>query len=139
MSSDREFLARFERAGIPKDEWTHRAHVRLAYVLLVRLPYEAAVQCLREGIPRLNRSQGVADTATSGYHETLTVAWAALVAERVEDEALDFDTFIARHPELLRRELVLDHYSRERIFSLQARRGFLPPDRRAVGVLERAA
>ena len=139
MTMDRSFLERFETASIPKAEWDHRAHIRLAYEMLARVPFDVSIQRLREGIPRLNRSHGVLDTETSGYHETLTVVWAALVHERDPAGSPDFETFVERHPELLSRELVLEHYAPGTLFSVRARRAFVPPDRRAIPSLERAA
>jgi hypothetical protein len=39
-----------------------------------------------------------------------------------------FDAFVAAHPQLLRRDLLLGHYSRERLFSPTARARFVEPD-----------
>ena len=139
MTGDQAFLARFDRAEIQKSEWDHRAHLRVAYVQLARASFAEAVQRMREGIPRLNRAQGVPNTDSSGYHETLTVLWAGLVAERMGGESRDFEAFIAEHPELLRKELALEHYSRETLLSVRARREFVPPDRLPLAIGERAA
>jgi hypothetical protein len=32
--NDRAFLRAFEAAAIPRDRWTHRAHVRMAFLYL---------------------------------------------------------------------------------------------------------
>jgi hypothetical protein len=40
----------------------------------------------------------------------------------------DFDGFLAAHPRLLDRDLLLAHYSRERLFSGAARARFVEPD-----------
>ena len=63
------------------------------------------------------------------YHDTLTTAWARVVAHaRRRDRDLGFDAFLAAHPRLLERDLLLAHYSRERLFSPAARAAFLEPD-----------
>ena len=69
-------------------------------------------------------------TETRGYHETLTLAWARLIAARMGScgEGEDFAAFIRRHPDLLTSAAILRYYSRERIFSLRARREFVLPD-----------
>ena len=42
---------------------------------------DEALARLREGIRRLNDSHGTANSATSGYHETVTRAYVQLLAE----------------------------------------------------------
>ena len=41
--SDDEFLAQFENCTLPFDQWTHRAHVRVAYLYLRRHPFREAL------------------------------------------------------------------------------------------------
>jgi hypothetical protein len=122
---DREFLVRFEASAIPLEEWTHEAHLRMAFILLEALPFEDAVERMRHGIQRLNRAQGVENGATSGFHETLTVAWARLVAGcvRSHDAGLDSLGFLAVHGKALGRRAIFD-------FTEEARFGFVAPDRR---------
>jgi hypothetical protein len=51
----------------------------------------------------------------------------AVIAERA-DPFQDYDTFIATHPELLDKAILLRCYTRERLGSALARRTFLLPD-----------
>jgi hypothetical protein len=46
----------------------------------------------------------------------------------VDGEPIPFDTFIARHPQLLRRDLMSAHHSDELLFSEEARASFVEPD-----------
>jgi hypothetical protein len=83
--------------------------------------------------PRPARAWGRRFTAAHGeperYHETLTTAWARVVAAHaVEHPDAGFDAFLAAHPQLLRRDLLLGHYSRERLYSEPARARFVDPD-----------
>jgi hypothetical protein len=128
--SDHEFLAEFESASISREQWTHRAHVRTAYLYVRRLPFQEALDRLRGGIKALNHANGVADTPTAGYHETLTVAWARVIAAALPspDPAQDFDSFAQRHPDLLRKDLLQQYYSMERMFAAEARASFVEPD-----------
>lgn len=100
---DRRFEARFHAAAISSDEWTHEAHLRMAFLLLQRHEFREAVRRIRRGIRRLNRANGVVDSETEGYHETLTLAWARIVAATFADQPPDddFAAFIARNPALL--------------------------------------
>src|SRR3954471_10611137 len=66
----------FERCTLPAAEWTHREHLTVAVWYLLHHPREDATDRIREGILRFNRSHGNA----TGYHETLTLAWSAVIA-----------------------------------------------------------
>ncbi|MCA9309722.1 MAG: hypothetical protein KDA21_00840 [Phycisphaerales bacterium] len=60
------------------------------------------------------------------------MAWARLVAAaRAAGDALpDGTSFVAAHPELGEKWLVLEYYSREVLRTAEARRSFVPPDLR---------
>jgi hypothetical protein len=45
-----ELHRRFENLTLPGEEWTHRAHVKVAYLYLSRHPFPAALDRLRSGI-----------------------------------------------------------------------------------------
>lgn len=127
--SDRDFLSAFEAAAIPAERWMHRDHVRVAFLYLRGLAFEDALNRIRTGIRALNRANGVQDTPTSGYHETLTVAWARIIAAAIAPEcAMSFDSFAQRNPHLLTKELLRAHYSKERMLSAEARAAFVEPD-----------
>src|SRR5579872_4882665 len=82
--SDDEFLRQFEACTLPYRHWTHRAHLRVGYLYVTRLGLAGAIPKVTAGIRAYNRSQGIVDTPTSGYHETMTVAWLHLVAAMIE-------------------------------------------------------
>jgi hypothetical protein len=121
--TDEAFLARFESTSLPSFE--HRDHVRMAYAYARRGGAAHAVARAREGLRRLTAAAGVPDR----YHDTLTTAWARVVAHHADaNRDLAFDAFLAAHPSLLDRDLLLAHYSRERLFSPAARAAFVEPD-----------
>jgi hypothetical protein len=122
LLSDDEFLARFEAHAL--EEFPHRDHLRVAFAYARRGGLEAAVDGAR-------RIRGFAEAlgAPGKYHETMTVGWARLVGSRaVAGQPLPFPAFLAAHPELLRRDLLSAHYSRELLFSERARAAFVEPD-----------
>lgn len=129
MVSDEEFLDRFERADFSPSEYGHREHLRTAWLYLRRLGCEetaAAAAEVAQGIRRLSAAHG----APQRYHETLTRVWVRLVAAACAGApGLDFDALLARHPELLDRDLPYRHYSRERLTSDEARAAWIEPDR----------
>jgi hypothetical protein len=129
-ASDRELLLAFEAAAIPSAEWTHRAHVRVAFVYLGRHALDAALDAMRRGIRRLNAANDVLDTPSSGYHETVTVAWLTLVAaaRRAHPDCATSDALLARCPALLDKTRLRAHYSRDHLRSADARARFVEPD-----------
>lgn len=127
--NDHCFLAAFESAAIPNERWTHRDHVRIAFLYLRDLHFDDALGRLRSGIRELTRANGAIDTPTSGYHETVTVAWARLVAAAIAPGcAMDFETFAHNNPALLAKDRLRAHYSKERLMSPEARATFVEPD-----------
>jgi len=131
--ADPAFLRAFEARTIPFETWTHRSHVRMAYLYLRDHGLDEGLRRIRAGIRALNASHGdrvPEGELERGYHETLTVAWARIiegVIRRWGAEA-DFEAFAAKHPHLLKRTLLRLFYSRERIVTWEAKRAFVEPD-----------
>src|SRR5262245_8226100 len=98
--SDAEFLAAFEACTIPKHDWTHAAHIRMAWLYLMRLRFAEALEAVRSGIQKYNRSLG----NTTGYHETITVAFVRVIAPRLR-AGETFSAFRDRNPDLFDRTL----------------------------------
>jgi hypothetical protein len=68
--TDDDFVAAFESCRLSRQEWTHTAHIRMAWIYLHRGCLPAATDQARTGIQRLNASRGNLE----GYHETMTTA-----------------------------------------------------------------
>jgi hypothetical protein len=75
------FVASFEALSLPKKEWTHAAHLTIGACYVLRYGEHGALEHLRTGIRRLNESHGVENSATRGYHETLTRFWLMLISQ----------------------------------------------------------
>jgi hypothetical protein len=126
-------VAQFEDCTLPKEEWTHRAHLMVGLWYASRLPYEEALTAVREGIRRLNAAHEVPTTPTRGYHETITRFYVRVLCDYVaHEEARPGADWGERVSELLARygdrELPLRHYSKERLMSPEARFGWVEPD-----------
>jgi hypothetical protein len=135
--TDDEFLTAFETVSLPRKEWTHEAHVRMAWLYLSRHPFPMAVERARQGIRKLNeefirkdRLRCGPPRRSMGYHDTITVAFVTLIASRFQP-AEDFPTFRDRNHDLMDRTLsaLHLHYSPERLSSTDARAAFVEPDR----------
>ena len=123
--TDREFLEAFEGGTLPKDDFTHGAHVRLAWICLRRDGFEEGSQRVCAGIRAFAALHG----ATGLYHETVTRAWLALIAAADAAEAASFDAFLAANPQLRGRGVLERHYDPRTLASDEARARFVPPDR----------
>ncbi len=69
------FIGKFENQTLPRSEWTHGKHLVVALFYLVRHPRDEATKRVRQGIRNLNHRYG----NLTGYHETITLAWIAVV------------------------------------------------------------
>jgi hypothetical protein len=127
---DADLWEQFQAVRLPATEWSHVAHVRVAWMFLRRYGLDEAHLRVRAGIIRLNASHGLVETPARGYHDTVTRAWLALVrvsmrsSPGIDDSAL----FLAVHATSLGKDALLRHYTRERLWSVEARARFLEPD-----------
>ncbi len=92
---------------------------------------------MRVGIRALNERNGVANTDTGGYHETITRAYVELlggflarrgVVDPTSDALDDHVVALLRDP-LSKRGALLAYWSEQRLLSTQARAAWLAPDR----------
>ena len=125
-----EFIAAFEAGTLPKCRWTHAAHLLTGACYVHALGEAAALDKMRTCVRRYNEAVGGKNTDTSGYHETITVAWIKLLARllretgpvnRAEFAHLAVETFQSdRH--ILRR-----YYEFDVVNSIEARKQWVPP------------
>jgi hypothetical protein len=126
-------VGRFEAASIPRREWTHVAHLEIGACYVDRFGPGEALDRLRAGICRLNEANGVANTPTNGYHETVTAAYVQLIA-RFLSACAPVMSFPERVAALLAspvagKQALLRHYSRALLMSPRARAEWVAPDR----------
>jgi hypothetical protein len=124
---DREFVSAFEDCTLSPDRFTHRDHVRLAWLYLKEDPPLAALTRFATNLKRYATSLG----AAGKYHETITWAFIFLVHERMQHtQAETFEAFTAGNEDLLACKPTLERYYRpETLGSELARRAFVMPDR----------
>lgn len=126
------FLEEFAAGTFPKASWNHGAHVTLAACYLQMYPQPEATRRIRAGIRHYNECQGTANTADSGYHETLTLFWIAQVTHLLAQCGPELSRVekVRRLVEALapRRDLFRDYYSFDVVRSQQARREWVAPD-----------
>jgi hypothetical protein len=110
-------------ASLPQPEWTHAGHVAAAHALVRRLGHTGALAAFRAAVPRLNDAHGVANTDTGGYHDTITVFFIAAVADAVARGLDAPETAVALPP-----DAPLAYWTRDVLFSVPARHGYVAPD-----------
>ena len=120
------FLSRFERCTLPEREWTHLAHVRVASLYLTHQSPDEALMRICDGILSYNTE---VLHRPEKYSETITVAFTHIVLGRMRATE-SWDTFATRIDELLdpKTPILLNYYSKERLFSDEARTLFVEPD-----------
>jgi hypothetical protein len=130
-----DFITAFEEGTLPREEWTHGAHLTMALWYLRHYPEGEAERRIREGIKHYNAAVGVVSTPTSGYHETLTCFYTLVVKRFVEtaddDAALSIETLVETMlaSEIADRAYPLRFYSKELLFSIEARAAWTEPDK----------
>lgn len=117
---------------LPRAEWTHEAHLA-ATLWLIRDRPDVDVDARIAGIIAwYNESVGGVNDDSQGYHDTITHVFVAGIrlhlAGRDKGEPLvDAVNALLASP-MGMRDWPLRFYSRERLFSVAARRKFLTPD-----------
>jgi hypothetical protein len=104
----------------------HRQHVHLAFIAVHR--YGAA-----QAAPTMSRWLRYITAyarAPQKYNATVTRAWSEIVAHHAGADAsvTDFAAFAGRHPALLDKRLLSEHYSSAVLASATARTGWVSPD-----------
>jgi hypothetical protein len=124
--TDDELLRGFEGCRLAPGSFHHGDHVRLAWICVRRFGPLGAEQHLLNGIRKMAESSGVPEK----FLHTTTVAWVRLVAARLGGGNETFKNWIAKWPELLKKDFLNDHYSAGKLESAQARSGWVEPDRK---------
>lgn len=118
-------------ATLPRAEWTHEAHLAAcAWLVLERADIDPEAE-LPQIIRSYNVSVGGENTDHAGYHETLTQLYIAGVRGFLagnSDEGLLGKVNALLTSEMAPREWPLRFYSRDRLFSVEARRSWAEPD-----------
>ncbi|RZU41969.1 hypothetical protein [Edaphobacter modestus] len=124
------FLAAFEGCTLPKTEWTHSAHLLTGACYVHGMGHEAALAKMRHCVRRYNESVGGQNTATSGYHESITVMWIRLLdrlhresapMDRAQFAALAVERFAAH------RDIFREYYDFDLTGSTEARLRWVEP------------
>jgi hypothetical protein len=126
--TDHELFERFCDTSLPVEAFPHREHVRTAWLFVQRFGMPAALTEFSTALKRFAEAKG----KTTLYHETITWAYLMLIAERQNrTTGSEWATFAEANSDLLSwKPSILDtYYTAETLWSDQARRSFVMPDR----------
>ncbi len=127
-----DLAAGFEATTLPKEAWTHTAHLVVALRYVRLFGAEEAASRMRDGLQRFNAAKG---GSASAYHETLTLAWIAVLARFLadEDRGQPLGALGRAAAERFGDKHYLDRfYSHEVLMSDEARSRWVSPDRRSL-------
>ncbi len=137
-------VKRFLSCTLPKQEWTHEAHLRVGLWHLLHYSPSESMARLRQSIKRYNIACGIENTDSQGYHETITRFYVLLIAHFIKTN-IQLVNKIATAPlsnettnvdlladELINcygnKSLIFKYYSRDRLMSKAARLEWVEPD-----------
>ena len=119
-----ELAEAFENRTLDRRAWTHEAHIAVCWHAVRRFGHTGALQHLRRAITSYNEATGTRNTSTEGYHETITRYYVGVVADRADRELVD----LLNDPDCAR-DAPLRSWTRDVLFSSDARAGWVPPNR----------
>jgi len=117
---------------LPRPEWTHEAHLAATTYLILKHPEIDLDKELPGLIRRYNESVGGVNDDTQGYHDTITRAFLRGVRLFLEEADISRPIHELANELLMspmgRRDWPLRFWSKDRLMSVEARRGYVPPD-----------
>ena len=124
-----EIVRKFEYATISRDKWKHAEHLTVALHYLCLHDMDTATEKMRSGILNLLRSFDIELSKEMPYHETLTIFWMRTVADF--NASKNGSSLLDKANELVAsydKDYPLRFYSREYLFSDEARANFVESD-----------
>ncbi|KAG2180086.1 hypothetical protein INT43_003874 [Umbelopsis isabellina] len=138
------FMQAFEDHTLDFRQWTHRAHVRMAWNYLREMNQEEATPLIKHGIESYYKANK--DKIQFVYNETITGFYIDLIHKAVQKDKLsgrseddDFFEFLERYPILKDRKVIKDYYSRELLDSDDSRQQFIEPDLQPLPTVQQLA
>lgn len=126
---DRDFLAAFEACTLPASEFSHRQHIRAAWLYLRERPLLDALARFVTALQRYAATLG----ASAKYHETITFAFVFLIHERMQRApSPTFDAFAAANEDLFG-PVLERYYEKDVLDSAFARTTFVMPEKGRAG------
>ena len=131
LAEIREIASGVRDCTFPAARFHHREHCLATAYYLKAHPQTDWRRELPALIRRYNESMGGANTEDAGYHETITQFYIDAIEDflsRRAGESIEAACTALLASPIAGKNFALEFYSRERLFSREARRCYLPPD-----------
>lgn len=125
--SDAEFEQQFKNCELNSNDFTHEAHLRLAWIYINKYGIENAIKAILIQLKNFVEFAGAEDK----FNTTLTVAATKAVHHfMLKSKATHFKGFITESPRLKYnfKELMACHYGFDIFNSTKAKHAYLKPD-----------
>ena len=127
MASEPSLLEQFLKGEIDNRSFRHADHIRVGFELLQRHDFSTAARAFSTSLKTIAAKAG----NPGAYHETITVAFLAVIAERSAGcVSGDVEAFLRDNSDLMVKSVLERWYEPERLRSELARRIFLLPQPR---------
>ncbi len=131
MHYERDIVLPFIMKTLPKERWTHLAHLYTGIWHLLSGNFDEALCLMRSRIISYNEHVGGQNTATGGYHETLTVFYLkqldAFISNHTNCQSFgDYCEAVAHSP-LADKDYPFQFYDKEKLMSIQYRAMYVAP------------
>lgn len=125
--NDDDFVHAFMNCRLSPGDFDHRAHLRIAWLLLRRHPLEQAIEEICAGIARIARHFGAPDK----FNRTLSEALVRLMAHAARRSPnATFEQFLEANSAFVHnvRGMLAEYYSPGLLHSAAAKQRFATPD-----------
>lgn len=125
--SDDDFLKEFESSTLV--DWSHKTHLRMAWLYLTRNGRRVGVNKIFDGIKNFIQNSQTARKTT--FHFTMTYFWIQMIdlAIAQSPKSINFDEFLHLNPHLMNGGLFLEYYKKETLLNNPiARQEMVLPD-----------
>jgi hypothetical protein len=117
-------LEQFVRGELDAAAFSHREHVRMGFEMLRRHDFAETVFRFSAALRTMAARAGT----PQAFHQTITIAFLSLIAERIHSgNYADYDCFARSNTDLFDKSALSRWYPTERLASDAARRTFLLP------------
>ena len=127
-----ELVRRFESCELHPADFRHYQHLTVALWYVRRFADDMASEKMRLGIQKLAAAYG-----KSGYHETITLFWVAMVRDfaataGAEEEICDLANRLVAS--FMNKDLIREYYSDELLASPEAKERWVEPDLKSLSI-----
>ena len=133
-----DLLRDFKEGKLPREDWTHAAHLIVALCYARLYPAPEALARLRAAIQHYNVATAKTKAQATGYHETITLAWFHLVRHFLDvfEDGRSLPALADALVELYSKDELFEHYTRDRLLGAEARATWVEPDLLPLPTLE---